>query len=138
MQVNIFLDDFRIPQDAYVYTKNPIYLKKEWITVKNYPEFVAILEKILLDGNTIGSVSFDHDLADEHYGVPCEVFDNFTADQLGMEETGLDCAKHMTAFLDKHKWPMPGMTVHSMNPVGKERIQQHLMDWMDGHGGNDD
>lgn len=136
--VNIFLDDIREPAQAYNYTKNPAYLKKEWKVVRNYDEFVRALVNIQLDGNALGSVSLDHDLCVEHMEVPCEVFAEYTADQLGMELTGLDCAKYLTEHLDTYKLPIPGMTCHSQNPVGKERINQHLMDWMDGHGGDEE
>lgn len=135
---NIFLDDIREPREAYNYTKNPIYNRDNWTVVRTHAEFVSLLEKIAVDGAKIGSVSFDHDLAPSHYEVPCEVFNDFTAEQLGMEETGLDSARYLTAFIDRTKMAHPGIAVHSMNPVGKERIQQHLMDWMDGHGGNED
>lgn len=129
---NVFLDDLRQPVEAYAYTRNPIYINKEWKVVKDYDEFVSLLEKIAVDGGTLGSVSLDHDLAQSHYEIPCEIFEKFTADQLGVELTGLDCAKFLTEFIDRTKMPHPGIAVHSMNPVGKERIQQHLMDWMDG------
>ncbi len=129
--INIYVDDTRVPAQSYEYTRNPIYLKKEWVVAKDYREFVALLEKVHIDGITIGSVSLDHDLHQDHYDVPCEVFDKFTADQLGMEETGLDCAKYLTEYLGKHNLPIPGITVHSMNPVGKKRIEEHIMDWMD-------
>jgi len=135
MRVNIFLDDIRDPAQAYNYTKKRMYLDRTWIVVRDYKEFVAALEKIKLDGDEIAHVSFDHDLAIEHMEVPCEVFNDYTAEQLGMEMTGLDCAKYFTEFIDKHKMPFPGLSVHSQNPVGKERIEQHLMDWLDDNGG---
>lgn len=129
--INIFLDDIRIARDAYPYTKNPIYLRDNWVTVKSYNEFVSLLQKIRVDGYHIGSVSLDHDLSDQHYTAPFEVWYDYTADQLGMKETGLDCAKYLTDFIDENRLPHPGITCHSMNPVGKKRIEEHLMDWMD-------
>lgn len=129
----IFLDDIREVKDVYHYTKNPIYNREGWTVVRNYNQFVSKLEQIAVEGATIGSVSLDHDLCEIHMSVPFEIWNDYTADQLGMEETGLDCAKYLTEFLDKYKMPHPGITCHSMNPVGKERINQHIMDWLDFH-----
>lgn len=134
----ILLDDLRTPEQVYEYTKNPIYLNKKWRVVKNYSEFVSLLELINIEGSRIASVSLDHDLQGDHYSVPFETWETYTADQLGMEETGLDCAKYLTQFIDDNKMAHPGITCHSMNPVGKERINQHLLDWMNLHGGDEE
>ena len=32
----VFLDDYRLPRDAYTYTNNPIYLQDNWIIIRNY------------------------------------------------------------------------------------------------------
>lgn len=136
MHINIFLDDYRIPDQAYVYTKNSVYLNKKWTVVKNYKEFVNLLES-LEKNDTIGSVSFDHDLSDEHYKLPQELFNGNSSEALGVEKTGLDCAKYFTEFINKTNRHIPGILVHSMNPVGAENIRNHIMDWMDTLGGKD-
>ncbi len=132
-KINVFLDDFRSPEDSYKYTKNPIYLKKKWEVVRNHDEFVGLLTQIMVDGDTIGSISFDHDLADDHY-APQDRYNDYELwleQHCSIEKTGLDCAKYFTNYMDRHNMPIPGMTVHSQNPVGKKRIEEHLMDWMD-------
>lgn len=62
----LFLDDVRYPIEAYHYTKQDIFLRSDWHIVRNYGQFVSrILEKGLPE-----MISFDHDLADEHYLKP--------------------------------------------------------------------
>ena len=139
-------DKNRTPESIYKYTYNPLYLSKivdgvekhNWEIVTNYQQFVSLLESIIADGDRIGVVSFDHDLADEHLNIPCEIWETYTADQLGIEETGLDCAKYLAEYVNYYKMPYPTILVHSMNPVGKERIQQFWMDFLDGEGACED
>lgn len=137
MYINIFLDDIRNPDEAFLYTKNNVYLNKVWTVVKNYKEFVELLDKIKNDGNKIGTVSFDHDLAIEHYNVPFEIFNTYSSEQLNMEKTGYDCVKYFTNFIDSNNMHIPGILFHTMNPVGKEIMTNYIMDWMDSHGGKD-
>lgn len=129
---SVYLDDIRMPADSYNYTKNPIHNKENWTIVRNYDQFVSKLEQVAAEGATLGSVSLDHDLCSDHMEVPFEVWNDYTADQLGLEMTGLDCAKYLTDFIDRNNMPTPGIICHSMNPVGKKRIEEHISDWMDG------
>jgi hypothetical protein len=63
MSYNLFLDDYRMPKDAFAYMHLKIYLDVEWIVVRNYQAFISLIE-----GKGIPDmISFDHDLADEHY-----------------------------------------------------------------------
>ncbi|WP_426276294.1 cyclic-phosphate processing receiver domain-containing protein [Chryseobacterium sp. S-02] len=56
----LFLDDIRYPIEAYHYTKQDIFLRKDWHIVRNYEQFINwILEKGFPE-----IISFDHDLAD--------------------------------------------------------------------------
>jgi hypothetical protein len=112
----LFLDDIRIPSDAYEYTKNPIY-NKNWDVVRNYQEFVDYINK-----NGMPSfISFDHDLADEHYVSLSESKkDSYT------EKTGYECAKWLVDYCLDNSVELPHFLVHSMNPVGKIRIESLL------------
>lgn len=119
--MKIFLDDYRVPLDCvpYMYRRigklNPIYLE-EWTVVKNYDEFVkAIVNNI----DEITHVSFDHDLADEHYDPD---FKHFAEFGIYEEKTGYDCAKWMKEFYTEKGKELPIMFVHSMNQVGTENI----------------
>ena len=118
---NLFLDDYREPKDAFDYTLNPIYVDKEWLVVRNYDEFVDLItDKYLNHSELPAIISFDHDLADEHYVHEPDNYQKFT------EKTGYDCAKWLINFcIDTDKY-LPEYKIHSMNPVGKYNISQLL------------
>ena len=125
--MKLFLDDYRQPTDFAKYmhmrigVENPIYLKDDWYIVRNYSEFCKTIDQYK---GEITHISFDHDLADEHYHV------NMFKDREGYmkhletisEKTGLDCAKYMKSVYDKLSISYPRMYVHSLNPVGIENI----------------
>ena len=119
----LFLDDFRQPKDACRLTTEPrIYWEEGWIVVKNYKEFCDwIKENGLPD-----IVSFDHDLADIHYEIDFNDWNDNTADQLGVEETGLDCAKWLVKHCSENNLILPYFLVHSANPVGRKNIKVYL------------
>ena len=117
MEYNLFLDDFREPYDAYIYTLNPIYSNATWIVVRNYEDFCNYIK----ENGLPNIVSFDHDLADTHYNQDNQTgkldYDSFK------EKTGYHCAKWMTDYmLDNNIYELPICYVHSMNPVGRENI----------------
>jgi hypothetical protein len=133
MSYKLFLDDYRKPEDCVTYMhsrigqKNPIYLEKDWVVVLNYDEFVTTVKK----RGVPYLVSFDHDLAPEHY-TPEQYWDDYEASrewqgqQVYEEKTGLDCARWITAYCIKRDIPFPEIIVHSMNPVGTQRIIDHF------------
>lgn len=117
-EYRLFLDDVRNPPEVgnYMY---PVDLRKEyrlydWVIVRNYQEFIDYIS----ENGLPTYVSFDHDLADEHYDV-----DNwFEEKELFKEKTGLDCAKWMVDYCIDNKLKLPIFYSHSMNPIGKENI----------------
>lgn len=126
--MKLFLDDVRNPSDCigYMHTrigaKNPIYMEGEWYIVRNFEQFQRA---IITFHRNIQIISFDHDLADAHYATPDiwetpekveDRFESFT------EPTGYECAKFFKEFFDENKIPYPELWVHSMNPVGTQRI----------------
>ena len=117
--VKIFLDDVRIPSECIHYMhkrigkENPIYLEN-WIIVRNYDEFITSIKN---NKGNISYISFDHDLADIHYD-PKTWKESFEY----QEKTGYDCAKWFKEFYEKNNLDFPRLYVHSMNPVGTERI----------------
>lgn len=122
---NLFLDDFRHPYDCVAYMRDPAkYAKWNWVVVKNYDEFV---KKIEADGLPV-FISFDHDLADEHYdntmykGVEeyNKKYEEFT------EKTGYDCAKWLVDHCMDTDQRLPDFEVHSMNPAGGQNISSLL------------
>lgn len=119
----LFLDDIRQPKDACYLVGNPkIYFEDGWDIVKNYVEFCSWIKR-----NGLPSiVSFDHDLADIHYEVDFNDWNDNTAEQLGVEETGLDCAKWMVNYCLDNGFNLPEYHIHSANPAGKKNIQAYL------------
>lgn len=106
----LFLDDIRWPIEAFQYTKNEIFLEKEWSIVRNYQQFVDWI----IENGLPKLISFDHDLADEHYWAQnTNVF---------VEKTGYDCAKWLVEYCLENHQNLPKFYCHSMNPVGKENI----------------
>lgn len=117
---NLFLDDIRYPETAFNYMKDLRYLQSEWIIVRNYDEF-----KCVIDNRGIPEiVSYDHDLAEEHY-EPSTWSDDTVEYR---EKTGLDCAKYLIEVLDGEHHP--DWIVHSWNPVGKKNIENLIQDYV--------
>ncbi len=103
----LFLDDFRDPPDV------------SWDVVRNYDEFVTYIGQY----GVPDMLSFDHDLAEEHYRIwPRHEDDEYPPNESFVERTGLDCAQ----YLVDHKLPIHWWQVHSANPVGAKRIRDLL------------
>lgn len=76
-----------------------------YIGVRTYTSFVAYIT----DNGLPDFISFDHDL--------------------GLQESGYDCAKWLVEFCLDHNLELPGFEVHSQNPVGKENIRSLLQNF---------
>jgi len=116
MTYNLFLDDFRNPEDAYEYFKQEDFINKDWIIVRSYDEFINIIQE-----KGIPEIcSFDHDLGLEHYThqnteIPYEEYD---------EKTGFHCAKWLINYcIDNNEKLTSRIYIHSMNVVGCENIK---------------
>lgn len=116
----LFLDDFRIPENCISYmhlrigSKNPLYLQ-EWVIAKNGKEFKDIIEK----NGMPEIISFDHDLAEEHYiNGDLDLIDRMESSEM----TGYDCAKWLIEYLMENDVALPEIFVHSMNPAGTDNI----------------
>jgi len=121
MSYNLFLDDIRMPKETFDYTFQQIYLEEEWIIVRNYHAFIKLIE-----GKGIPEIiSFDHDLADEHYDPQImndmsygEIYDMFD------EKTGYHCAKWLIDYCIDNQKELPArIMIHSMNPAGSMNIK---------------
>ena len=118
---NIFLDDYRRPEDAYGHTRNMEYLEERWVVVKNYVDFVNLISENYVEGRLPGIISFDHDLADAHYLKQSDIdYDTFK------ERTGYHCAKWLIDFCIDVDVKLPKWRVHSMNPAGRTNIESLL------------
>ena len=115
MSYFLFLDDIRQPEDAFTYTNNNLYVNKKWLVVRSYDEFI----KFIQENGVPHTVSFDHDLADEHYTQEQVISYNSYK-----EKTGFDCATWLINYCMDNKLQLPtGILIHSMNPVGSENIK---------------
>ena len=126
---NLFLDDIRDPQDVYSYTGNPIFLNEDWVIVRTYNEFVKYVE----ENGLPGMVTFDHDLADFHYGVQDHVDQDYY--DLCKEKTGYHCALWMINYcLDNELKPPKRVYIHSMNGPGARNINSLFTTYEKVHG----
>lgn len=127
MKTYLFLDDFRNPDHCVSYMRlrtedSAMYTREKWIVVKNYDEFVNYI-------STNGLpylISFDHDLADEHYDQSLYLTKYDDMSKSFKEKTGLDCAKWLVDYCLDNSLKLPKFAVHSMNPVGAENISSYL------------
>ena len=108
----IFLDDERVPSDV---TWTEIPRVNNWMIVRSYDAFKSFIDSIEM----ITHVSFDHDLADIHYGG-----------DYSDEKTGFNCAKYLVDWCMDNDRPLPKWTVHSMNPVGAQNINSYLANFL--------
>lgn len=107
MSYQLFLDDERLPHRVTWANLPP----GPWVVVRDYSQFVSYISK---HGMPL-FVSFDHDLADEHY------YKNPNGASF-KEKTGYDCAKWLIEYCMDKSLKFPNYQVHSMNPIGKENI----------------
>jgi hypothetical protein len=130
MSYKLFLDDVRNPVHCITYMHlrigklNSIYLENEWVIARNFESFKNTIKEMGLPD----FISFDHDLAVEHYRGDLsspEAWEEYHMDDM-REETGYDCAKWLVGYCMDNKKPLPKFTVHSMNPIGVERIMSLL------------
>ncbi len=114
----LYLDDIRKPTMTYPFMKD-----EDWVVVKSYDEFVQIITERGLPM----MVSFDHDLADEHYpknnGVQTSAILPY---EKYREKTGMDCAKWLVNHCMDNNLKLPKWNVHSANPVGAANITAYL------------
>lgn len=118
MGYRLFLDDIRIPTESY-HTTN-----EDWVIVRNYDEFCSYIQ----ENGLPNLISFDHDLADEHYRASMYDKDGhysqYYTDGTFKEKTGYDCAKWFINWcLDNDITMTTHIFIHSMNPVGVQNIK---------------
>ena len=108
------MDDERNPSDVTWIILDKI----EWTIIRNYYDFVKIIEKNGLPE----IISFDHDLGPVAFqkalGISIRPFNKIQEE----EKTGYDCAKWIIDYCDKNNLQLPKYTVHSMNFIGKQNI----------------
>jgi hypothetical protein len=125
---NLFLDDFRFPKNAHDYYPLMIYATEDWEIVRNYDEFTQKIKyEYDVNGTLPKIISFDHDLADIHYGVQDHVDeDYYDLMSVENEKTGFHCAKWLVDFCIDNNLELPEYYAHSMNTVGRKNILGYL------------
>lgn len=119
MTSNLFLDDTRDPIDAYSETGNRIYKDLDWLVVKSFNEFCLYIEEIHKQKKLIPKlISFDHNLAPEHYQTS---FGTIPYDKY-KEKTGWHCALWLKDFCINNNLNIPEIHSHSASPQGKKNI----------------
>ena len=120
---NLFLDDIRVPRASFDYTKDEIYINQTWDIVRDFNQFI----EHITENGLPELISFDHDLADEHY-TPSKYWHDYEASkkyqeqQNYKEKTGFDCAKWLIDYCMDNDLKLPSYLSHSMNPVGRDNI----------------
>jgi len=128
---NLFLDDIRQPKDCLTYTHEPRYGTREWEVVRSHDEFISNVTRNWAEGKFPELVSFDHDLADEHYDPAMyHGVEAYNAKSVKFDTpTGNETAKWFVQFCIDQSIELPECLVHSMNPAGKQRIKSTLQDY---------
>ena len=118
----LFLDDERDPKQVK-WVQMPL---GPWVIVRNYDQFV----KHIMEHGLPSFVSFDHDLADEHYRPSMynkdKHYSNYYTDGTFKEKTGYHCAQWLVDYCMNNNKPFPEYQVHSMNPIGVENIRGYI------------
>jgi hypothetical protein len=123
----LWLDDLRNP---YLDIEGKVPKEAgtiEWVL--NYEQFTQWITKFGLPY----LISFDHDLADEHY-TPEYFWDDYMESKKFQEwrekdykeNTGMDCAKWLVDYCIDNNKELPLFYSHSANPVGRDNILYFL------------
>lgn len=99
--MKLWLDDVRDPKE---------FGAIGWTWVHTAAEAIEALQS-----GQVEEADLDHDLAWEHYPW------NAVPEKYYQEPTGYEVVKWME---ENDVWPPAGVRVHSMNPVGRERMEQ--------------
>lgn len=120
-KLHIFLDDFRIPVDAFRILGDTDFLKLKWDIVRSYDEFINKIIEEHNKGRWPELISWDHDLLDEHYEIGEK--SNFTEFDYSLtEKTGWHAAQWLIEFCKTNNLTMPPFKVHSQNTAGRKSI----------------
>jgi hypothetical protein len=130
MKYNLFLDDIRNPEDAFLYyeegSKRLIELSgiTNWLVVRNFESFVKTINDLGLPC----VVSFDHDLHFEHvkYYVEETILTGKINYDSFINKTGKHCADFLVEKVNVLRVQMPQCYVHSANEYGAKEIRKVL------------
>jgi hypothetical protein len=130
--MKLFLDDVRVPSDCIGYMpmriggNAVIYHSIDWVIVRDHYQFINWITKNGLPN----LISFDHDLSDEHYSPLMYTSEDQYQEAIeGTAPTGYDSAKWLIEYCIENNQSLPEWVVHSMNPIGVDRIQNILINF---------
>ena len=120
MKTLLWLDDVRNPFDKdftpYVALYNPFLNQEHKIVwVKDAFEFCDYIKTNGLPD----AISFDHDLAPEHY-------DSFIDPMDYKEPTGYDCCKALVMWCETYKEKLPLCIYHTAKTSGKINMESYI------------
>lgn len=119
MSYNLFLDDERKPRDV-TWVELPLV---DWNIARDYNQFVEMIQRLGFPKR----VSFDHDLAHEHYPIFEPTKTAMVAGRIPYQEykekTGYHAAVWLANYCHEKELPLPEIFIHTMNPLGKENIK---------------
>lgn len=124
MKYYLFLDDERDPKNV-TWVNLPLV---DWVIVRNYDQFVRCIQKNGLPE----IITFDHDLADEHYAEYTAAHDPKSPTKGNInynkfkEKSGFECAKWLAQYCIDNGFEIPQYFVHTMNPIGGMNISSIL------------
>lgn len=121
----LFLDDYRMPYECLFYMYDGRYADSNWLIARTYYQFVKIIKQRWECGCFPMLVSFDHDLCEEHYQHSSisniteyeDIAKNFKS------PTGYNVAMWFVEFCKKNTIDLPECLIHSINPIGIERMK---------------
>jgi hypothetical protein len=122
MGYNLFLDDVRVPTDAFSYTRDSEFFTLKWEIVRSYEQFIDHITENFKIGEFPDLIAFDHDLDTEHYK---HLIGDIPYSEM-TEKTGYHCAQWLTEFCMEHSLKLPKYKIHSMNPSGRYNIHSVL------------
>lgn len=125
MGYKLFLDDFRVPEKAFLYDENCFLLnatstrKFDWEIARSYRQFCA-----MIDNKGIPEVvSFDNDLNEGHMYAYHAAVASGKYEWEKQKETGIDCAKYLIEKCKELNVPFPKYYVHSANHFARPIIR---------------
>ena len=117
---HLFLDDGRQPKDVVWIELPPLH----WVVVKSFKEFVDCIQT----NGVPATVSFDHDLCDEHYKEYTVAHDERSLSygkiryEVFKEKTGLQCAEFLVNYCIDNNIQLPLYYIHTLNGIGRMNI----------------
>jgi hypothetical protein len=115
-RINLYLDDIRLPSMSHNNKKGlgeNFSDTKEWKIVRDYFEFINVVEK---EFDKIKLISLDHDLA--------------CYDDNNSELTGKSAADFLINYCIENNKKIPDWYVHSDNTTGKSNIKSVMLSYM--------